>query len=186
MRYTIEHLRDNKILSTFSSENLLTMEGIGKILKYGFYSNKPSTIDSVVNNWYIGLIKTTDSAPVEVDTDCTYVNPGFEPITTMSSTASPNTTLPTWPSSAAAYDSANPSLYRVKKASSASVALTITADCQCAGAYLCDNNVIANLDDDLKSNNTLLSCTVFAAIIDLKTNDVLNISYTAYAVSDDD
>lgn len=152
--FTIEHIRDGKVIHTEDTPNIVVDEGLTYILDVAL-SNATQNA-----NHYIGIFKN-NYTPVAGDVAATFAGAG---VANEISTEVDETTRPAWTeagvTSKTITNSASPA------------AFTANTTVSVYGAFLISNNTMGG------TSGKLIAASKFAAVRNLVSTDVLNVTYT--------
>lgn len=152
--FTIEHIRDGKVIHTERVGNIVVDEGLDHLLDVSL-SNATQNA-----TWYIGIYKN-NYTPVSTVTAATIAGAG---VANEITTEVDETARPTWTEAGVATQSITNS------ASPAVFTANTTVDAY--GAFLISNNTMGG------TTGVLMAAAKFAAVRNLLSTDTLNVTYT--------
>lgn len=152
--FTIEHIRDGEVIYTEDTKNIVVDEGLEHILDVALSNGSQNSA------WYIGIFKN-NYTPIAGNVAATFPLSGTA---NEISTEIDETTRPAWTeagvSSKTITNSASPAVF------------TANTSVSVYGAFLVSTNTIGG------TSGVLCAAAKFAAVRNLVSTDVLNVTYT--------
>lgn len=150
--YLVEHLRGGRVIGSFQVDNLITENGLDKMLDVMFHGT------AAISPWYMGLINNAGFTAIAA-TDTHDTHPGWVEFTNYA-----EATREVWPEDAASGQAiTNTTLMEYN----------INATGQIKGAYLSNLSAKGSV-----AAGTLWNATAFSSVLNVINGDVLRLTYT--------
>jgi len=159
--FTIEHVRDGKVIDVWKEKNLVVDEGLNHMLNTELHGS------AQVTTWYLGLIESGGAAPVAGDTAASH---GFT-----ESTSYDEATRPEWDE--ADDGSTAKSITNGTGTGATKATFTISATKTITGAFMISDNTKGG------SSGVLFAASHFSASRSVVDNDQLIVTYTIQIAS---